>query len=122
MVGGQDSLRNLMCLTQEQETLGIVPVFWKDEAEDGPTANGPGITREGAGSMEMLIAIRAMVVFTWVAFAYVGVRAIIARKAPLQYINGPTAAVAFGILCLLMDSAMIVLFGVYLPIVPLVVP
>ena len=24
---------NLTCLIQEQETLGIVPVFWKDEAE-----------------------------------------------------------------------------------------
>ena len=24
---------NLTCLIQEQETLGIVPVFWKDERE-----------------------------------------------------------------------------------------
>ena len=24
---------NLTCLIQEQETLGITPVFWKDEAE-----------------------------------------------------------------------------------------
>ncbi len=24
---------NLTCLIQEQETLGIVPVFWKDENE-----------------------------------------------------------------------------------------
>jgi hypothetical protein len=24
---------NITCLIQEQETLGIVPVFWKDEAE-----------------------------------------------------------------------------------------
>ena len=24
---------NLTCLIQEQETLGIVPVFWKDEGE-----------------------------------------------------------------------------------------
>ena len=24
---------NLTCLIQEQETLGIVPVFWKDETE-----------------------------------------------------------------------------------------
>jgi hypothetical protein len=28
---------NLTCLIQEQETLGIVPVFWKDEdKEEGP--------------------------------------------------------------------------------------
>jgi len=27
--------QNLTCLIQEQETLGIVPVFWKDEEEDG---------------------------------------------------------------------------------------
>jgi transposase len=26
-------LHNLTCLIQEQETLGIVPVFWKDEPE-----------------------------------------------------------------------------------------
>src|SRR5205814_9088791 len=25
---------NLMCLIQEQETLGIMPVFWKDEETD----------------------------------------------------------------------------------------
>ena len=25
---------NLTCLIQEQETLGIVPVFWKDEAKE----------------------------------------------------------------------------------------
>ena len=25
---------NLTCLIQEQETLGIVPVFWQDEAEE----------------------------------------------------------------------------------------
>jgi hypothetical protein len=25
---------NLTCLILEQETLGIVPVFWKDEAEE----------------------------------------------------------------------------------------
>ena len=24
---------NLTCLIQEQETLGIVPIFWKDEGE-----------------------------------------------------------------------------------------
>jgi transposase len=30
--------QNLTCLVQEQETLGIVPVFWKDEEreDDGP--------------------------------------------------------------------------------------
>jgi hypothetical protein len=27
---------NLTCLIQEEETLGIVPVFWKDEKEEGP--------------------------------------------------------------------------------------
>jgi hypothetical protein len=28
---------NITCLIQEQETLGIVPVFWKDEDRDeGP--------------------------------------------------------------------------------------
>ena len=28
---------NLTCLIQEQENLGIVPVFWKDEGKDeGP--------------------------------------------------------------------------------------
>jgi hypothetical protein len=28
---------NLTCLIMEQETLGIVPVFWKDEGKDeGP--------------------------------------------------------------------------------------
>ncbi len=29
---------NLTCLIQEQETLGITPIFWKDEeqAEEGP--------------------------------------------------------------------------------------
>jgi hypothetical protein len=26
---------NLTCLIQEQETLGIVPIFWKDEERDG---------------------------------------------------------------------------------------
>jgi len=26
---------NLTCLIQEQETLGIVPVFWKNESEQG---------------------------------------------------------------------------------------
>jgi hypothetical protein len=26
--------QNLTCLIQEQETLGIVPVFWKDEQDD----------------------------------------------------------------------------------------
>jgi hypothetical protein len=26
---------NLTCLIQEQEALGIVPVFWKDEEEAG---------------------------------------------------------------------------------------
>jgi hypothetical protein len=31
---------NLTCLIQEQETLGIVPVFWKDEPKDGAEA-GP---------------------------------------------------------------------------------
>ena len=31
------SCYNLTCLIQEQETLGIVPVFWKDEGKDeGP--------------------------------------------------------------------------------------
>jgi len=25
---------NITCLIQEQETLGIVPVFWKDEEQD----------------------------------------------------------------------------------------
>ena len=29
---------NLTCLIQEQETLGIVPVFWPSEPEDGPVA------------------------------------------------------------------------------------
>ena len=29
--------QNLTCLIQEQEALGIVPVFWKDEGKDeGP--------------------------------------------------------------------------------------
>ncbi len=28
-------LQNLTCLIQEQETLGIVPVFWKDEEQEG---------------------------------------------------------------------------------------
>jgi hypothetical protein len=28
---------NLTCLIQEQETLGIVPIFWKDE-KDGESA------------------------------------------------------------------------------------
>lgn len=27
---------NLTCLIQEQETLGIVPVFWKNETDEGP--------------------------------------------------------------------------------------
>jgi hypothetical protein len=31
---------NLTCLLQEQETLGIVPVFWKDE---GKEEGGPAI-------------------------------------------------------------------------------
>jgi transposase len=38
---------NLTCLIQEQETLGIVPVFWKDEdREDGP-AILPLVRRNG---------------------------------------------------------------------------
>ena len=32
---------NLTCLIQEQETLGIVPVFWKDEAEQSGPATIP---------------------------------------------------------------------------------
>jgi hypothetical protein len=32
---------NLTCLIQEQEALGIVPVFWKDEEE--PAADGLAI-------------------------------------------------------------------------------
>ena len=36
--------QNLTCLIQEQETLGIVPVFWKDEPKDGePTPGTPDI-------------------------------------------------------------------------------
>jgi hypothetical protein len=35
--------QNLTCLIQEQETLGIVPVFWKDEEQEAPTADGPAI-------------------------------------------------------------------------------
>jgi transposase len=35
---------NLTCLIQEQETLGVVPVFWRDEEEgDGPDADPPAI-------------------------------------------------------------------------------
>ena len=30
---------NLTCLIQEQETLGIVPIFWKDEAPDAIDAD-----------------------------------------------------------------------------------
>jgi hypothetical protein len=33
---------NLTCLIQEQETLGIVPVFWKDE-EKGAESDAPAI-------------------------------------------------------------------------------
>jgi hypothetical protein len=31
----------ITCLIQEQETLGIVPIFWKDEAKD--VIDAPGI-------------------------------------------------------------------------------
>ena len=35
---------NLTCLIQEQETLGIIPVFWKDEPEEaGAGADDPAI-------------------------------------------------------------------------------
>jgi transposase len=34
---------NLTCLIQEQETLGIVPVFWKDEEADGNPDGNPDI-------------------------------------------------------------------------------
>lgn len=34
---------NLTCLIQEQETLGIVPVFWHDEAEESAAVDGPAI-------------------------------------------------------------------------------
>jgi hypothetical protein len=27
----------LTCLIQEQETLGIIPVFWKDEPQEKPS-------------------------------------------------------------------------------------
>jgi transposase len=32
---------NLTCLIQEQETLGIVPVFWKDEEQEEQTSGEP---------------------------------------------------------------------------------
>jgi hypothetical protein len=36
---------NLTCLIQEQETLGIVPFFWKDEEEDEGPAILPKVRR-----------------------------------------------------------------------------
>ena len=36
---------NITCLIQEQETLGIVPVFWKDEAEQADLSDGPAILK-----------------------------------------------------------------------------
>jgi hypothetical protein len=36
---------NLTCLIQEEETLGIVPVFWHDEAEQATGTDGPSILR-----------------------------------------------------------------------------
>jgi transposase len=38
---------NLTCLIQEQETLGIVPVFWKDEEEDGEAPDVLRMVRPG---------------------------------------------------------------------------
>jgi hypothetical protein len=34
---------NLTCLIQEQETLGIVPVFWKDEAQGDGQGEKPDV-------------------------------------------------------------------------------
>lgn len=38
---------NLTCLIQEQETLGIVPVFWQSEKEDEPAGNVLPLVRPG---------------------------------------------------------------------------
>jgi hypothetical protein len=38
---------NLTCLIQEQETLGIVPVFWQDEPKDEAGADLLPMLRPG---------------------------------------------------------------------------